>query len=121
VIGAVVLAILLKTKKQGVRATATECLASAWLGAITEPAIYGLLLKFKRPFLTMALACGISGAITAAIGVQQVGILTTSILTLPVLAATNGVPHVVGIIVAAIAGFAMTFLFGFNDSMVVDE
>ena len=121
VIGAVVLAILLKTKKQGVRSTATECLASAWLGAITEPAIYGLLLKFKRPFLTMALSCGISGAITAAVGVHQVGILTTSILTLPVLAATNGVPHVVGIIVAAIVGFVSTYLVGFNDSMVVDE
>ena len=69
----------------------------------------------------MALACGISGAITAAIGVQQVGILTTSILTLPVLAATNGVPHVVGIIVAAVAGFVLTYLFGFSDDMVVDE
>ena len=121
VIGAAVLAILLKTKKQGVRATATECLASAWLGAITEPAIYGLLLKFKRPFVTMALCCGISGAITAAIGVHQVGILTTSVLTLPVLAATNGMPHVIGILVAAVAGFVTTFLFGFNDDMVTDE
>ena len=121
VIGAVVLAILLKTKKQGVRTTATECLASAWLGAITEPAIYGLLLKFKRPFLTMALACGVSGAITAAVGVQQVGILTTSVLTLPVLAATNGVPHVAGILLASVVGFIATYFFGFNDSMVVDE
>ena len=69
----------------------------------------------------MALACGVSGAITAAIGVQQVGILTTSVLTLPVLAATNGVPHVIGILVASVVGFVATYFYGFNDSMVVDE
>ena len=59
VIGATVLAILVKTKKNSIRTTATECLASAWLGGITEPAIYGLLIKYKRPFVTMALSCGI--------------------------------------------------------------
>ena len=121
VIGAAVLAILIKSHKKDIRNTATECLASAWLGAITEPAIYGLLLKFKRPFLTMALSCGISGAITAAIGVQQVGILTTSILTLPVLAATNGVPHVVGILIATVIGFVSTYFFGYDDSMAAGE
>ncbi|MBQ9005605.1 MAG: PTS transporter subunit EIIC [Atopobiaceae bacterium] len=121
VVGAVVLAILLKTKKQNVKATATECLASAWLGAITEPAIYGLLLKFKRPFVAMALSCGICGAITAAVGVHQVGILTTSVLTLPILAANLGMPHMIAIALASIAGFVSTYLFAFDDSMVVDE
>jgi len=121
VIGAAVLAILVKTKKSGVRTTATECLASAWLGGITEPAIYGLLLKFKRPFITMALSCGVSGAVTAILDVHQAGILTTSVFTLPVLGATLGVGHLVGIAVAAAVGFATTFLFGFNDDMVTDE
>ena len=121
VVGAVVLAILLKSKKPGVKATATECLASAWLGAITEPAIYGLLLKFKRPFVAMALSCGICGAITAAVGVHQVGILTTSVLTLPILAANLGMPHMIAIALASIAGFVSTYLFAFDDSMVVDE
>ena len=121
VVGAVVLAILLKSEKPGVKATATECLASAWLGAITEPAIYGLLLKFKRPFVAMALSCGICGAITAAVGVHQVGILTTSVLTLPILAANLGMPHMIAIALASIAGFVSTYLFAFDDSMVVDE
>ena len=92
VVGAVVLAILLKSKKQGVKATATECLASAWLGAIT-----------------------------AAVGVHQVGILTTSVLTLPILAANLGMPHMIAIALASIAGFVSTYLFAFDDSMVVDE
>ena len=121
VIGAVVLAILLKTKKQGVRTTATECLASAWLGGITEPAIYGLLIKYKRPFVTMALSCGVSGAVTALLDVHQTGILTTSVFTLPVLGATLGVGHLVGIGAAALVGFLTTFFFGFNDKMVTDE
>lgn len=121
VIGAAVLAILVKTKKNSVRTTATECLASAWLGGITEPAIYGLLIKYKRPFVTMALSCGVAGAVTAILDVHQTGILTTSVFTLPVLGATLGVGHLVGIAVAAAVGFVTTFLFGFKDDMVADE
>ena len=121
VIGAAVLAILVKSKKKSIRTTATECLASAWLGGITEPAIYGLLLKFKRPFITMALSCGISGAVTAIVQVHQTGILTTSVFTLPVLGATLGMPHLIGILVAAVVGFVTTFLFGYNDDMAKDE
>lgn len=121
VIGAAVLAILIKTKKNSVRTTATECLASAWLGGITEPAIYGLLLKYKRPFITMALSCGICGAATAILDVHQVGILTTSVFTLPVLGANMGVPHLIAIGAAAVAGFVSTFLIGYNDNMAADE
>lgn len=120
VIGAVVLAILLKSKIRKVRTTATECLASAWLGGITEPAIYSLLLKYKRPFVTMALSCGISGAIAAVTGAQQSGVFTSSIFTLPVIAANVGIPQMVGIAIACVVGFASTLLFGYDDSLIVD-
>lgn len=121
VIGAACLAILLKSKKQQIRNTATECMASAWLGGITEPAIYGLLLKYKRSFGTMALACGIGGAIAATMGCQQTGIFTSSIFTLPILAANVGMWQMVGCGVAVVVGFVLTYLFGFNDDMVADE
>ena len=69
----------------------------------------------------MALSCGISGAVTAIVQVHQTGILTTSVFTLPVLGATLGMPHLIGILVAAVVGFVTTFLFGYNDDMAKDE
>ena len=56
---------------------------SAVLAGITEPAIYGVTLRFKRPFFIGAVFSGIAGAIVAAAGTGAPTLLGTSILTLP--------------------------------------
>ncbi len=68
----------------------------------------------------MALSCGISGAIAAVTGAQQSGVFTSSIFTLPVIAANVGIPQMIGIAIACVAGFASTLLFGYDDSLIVD-
>lgn len=121
IIGAACLAILLKSKKQKIRNTATECMASAWLGGITEPAIYGLLLKYKRSFAMMCLACGVSGCIAALMNCQQTAIFTSSVFTIPVLAANVGVWQIAACAIGTVVGFVLVFLFGYNDNMDADE
>ncbi len=119
-VGAVCLAILLKSKKTSIRETATECLASAWLGGITEPAIYGLLLKYKRPFIVMALSCGVCGAFAAGFGMTQTALITTSVITLPAVYAMCGTPEMIAIVIAVALSFAGTFVWGYNDDMATD-
>lgn len=117
-VGACCLAILLKSKNKGIKETATECMGSAWLGGITEPAIYGLLLKYKRPFIVMCVGCAFAGAIAAVNHVTQSVLLTTSMITLPAVYAACGIWEIVAVVVAVVFAFVGTYLWGYSDEMV---
>ncbi|MGG6795465.1 UNVERIFIED_CONTAM: PTS glucose transporter subunit IIA [Streptococcus canis] len=57
----VLLAILLKTKEQKVKTITTPALISSLFG-VTEPAIYGVTLPMRTPFIISCLVSGIIGA-----------------------------------------------------------
>ncbi|SUN62334.1 PTS system beta-glucoside-specific transporter subunit IIABC [Streptococcus dysgalactiae subsp. equisimilis] len=57
----VLLAILLKTKEQKVKTITTPALISSLFG-VTEPAIYGVTLPMRTPFIISCLVSGIVGA-----------------------------------------------------------
>lgn len=57
----VLLAILLKTKEQKVKTITTPALISSLFG-VTEPAIYGVTLPMRMPFIISCLVSGIVGA-----------------------------------------------------------
>ncbi|MGX6978076.1 PTS trehalose transporter subunit IIBC [Vagococcus elongatus] len=62
---------IIKNKKEkGVALTAS---ISAWLG-ITEPAIFGINLRYKYPFLAAMVGAGVAGAITASADVKATSI-----------------------------------------------
>ena len=112
------LGVFLKTKDKSVKELAGPAALSAVLAGITEPAIYGVTLRFKRPFFIGAVFSGIAGAIVAAVGTGAPTLLGTSILTLP---GYIGVGFVGFLIACAIAyfGFAIvTYFFGYSDDML---
>lgn len=83
------LGVFLKTKDKSVKELAGPAALSAVLAGITEPAIYGVTLRFKRPFFIGAVFSGIAGAIVAAAGTGAPTLLGTSILTLPDISASD--------------------------------
>ena len=58
--------ILSKEKEKGVALTAA---VSAWLG-VTEPAIFGINLRYKYPFVASMIGAGVAGALTASAEVK---------------------------------------------------
>lgn len=118
------LGVLLKTKKKQVKEVATPAAISALLAGTTEPAIYGINLKYKRPFYIAMVFTGIGGAVVAAAGTYVPALIDTSLLTLPAYLASGTSAFIGFLIAAAIAYFGSavcSYLFGFNDEMVVDE
>lgn len=113
------LGILLKTKDAETKQLASSCFVSALLGGVTEPAIYGLTLKYKKPFVIACLCSGIGGIFIAMAGTQFTALPTTCLLTLPVLMSFQGG---FAILIAAVIGFfgtvVGTYLFGYDDSMI---
>lgn len=113
------LGIMLKTRNTEVKQLASSCFVSALLGGVTEPAIYGLTLKYKRPFIISSLWAGVGGVFIAVMGTKFTALPNTCLLTLPALMSFEGG---IAILIAAVLGFfgtaICTYLFGFNDSMI---
>ena len=66
---AVLAAIIIKTKDKGLRTTSISALFSGIFG-ITEPAIYGVTLPLKKPFIISCITSGIAGAVAVAGGTR---------------------------------------------------
>lgn len=66
------------------RQTASGALAAGLLGGISEPALYGIILRFKRIYPSLLLGC-LAGGLVMGIGggVTTNAFLFTSVLTIP--------------------------------------
>lgn len=120
-VGTAALAVFLKTKNPELKETAAASTISALLAGITEPAIYGVVLKYKRPFVIMALSSGICGAIAATGGLTQEALMTTCVLTIPAIGGMVGWLDVFALAVASVLAFVGTLAFGFSDKMLLEQ
>ncbi len=113
------LAVALKTRSKELKQLGFTTFVSAFVGCGTETAIYGIALKYKKPFYIAMVMTGIGGLLTGIAGSQFPVIMTTCVLTLPAMGMLNGGW---GFIAAAAIGFVgtavCTYLFGFDDSMI---
>ena len=85
---------------------------------ITEPALYGVTLKLKRPVVAAAIAAGIGGIVG---GILQVSlyIAQNSIMAVPAFIGDKGMSNlfygIVMIAVSFIGAFVLTIVIGFQD------
>lgn len=113
-------AVALKTRNKGLRGIAASASFSALLG-ITEPALYGVNLRLKKPFIAMLLGSALGGCYIGLIGLTAPTFVTPSILTAPIFVGT-GVNFLLGlssIPVVYFITFIITYIIGFED--VKDE
>ncbi len=115
------LGVFLKTKDKKVKDIAGPAAISAVLAGITEPAIYGVTLKYKKPFFIGAFFSGIAGAITAAVGAGAPALLGTSLLTLTGYIGVGFTGFCAACAIAYIGSAICTYLFGYDDSMLLDD
>ncbi|MFH0402917.1 sucrose-specific PTS transporter subunit IIBC [Streptococcus sp. A23] len=112
--GAATVAVGVKTKNPKLKALAFPAALSAFLG-ITEPAIFGVNLRFRKPFFLSLAAGALGGAVAALLGLAGNG---SGITIIPgTLLYVNGqLPqYLLMVAISFAAGFALTYLFGFED------
>ncbi|MFT8837230.1 PTS transporter subunit EIIC [Liquorilactobacillus satsumensis] len=117
-IAAACLAIFLKTRNNKVKEISGSAAVSALIGGVTEPGIYGVLLKYKRPMIIMCLVNGIGGAICAAFHVTRNVQMAVNLLTTPAIFAVYGPWGIVAILISFIGTFVGVWLFGYSDKML---
>lgn len=113
------LGVFLKTKDPELKSEAGSCALTATLAGVTEPAIYGINLKYKKPFYIAMAFTGIAGGIVAAAGTRVPALVGTSLLTLPAYAGVGFVGFLIACAIAYFGTAICTYLFGFDDSMIV--
>lgn len=112
------LGVFLKTKNKELKNIAGPAALSAVLAGITEPAIYGVTLRFKKPFFIGAVFSGIAGAIVAAAGTSAPTLLTVSLLTIPGYVGVGFVGFLIACVIAYFGAAIVTYLFGYSDDML---
>lgn len=120
-IAAACLAVFFKTKNKELKEIAGPDVISALIGGVTEPAVYGVLLKFKKPMVIVCLVNGIGGAICGIFNVTRNVQMSVNLLTIPAVWAVYGPWGVVAIVVSFVGSFALTWLFGYSDKMLEKE
>lgn len=75
--------IFFKTKDKKLKTLAGSTFLPAALSGVTEPIIYGLLLRYKRTIPYLIIAGAVSGAITGILGIVAKSFAFAAILTAP--------------------------------------
>lgn len=101
-------AIMMLAKNKDFKAMAGSTGLTALLG-ITEPAMYGVNLKLKKPFLYALIGGGIGGIICGLAGVKRIVFGPTGLTTIPIFIDPANTMNFVFAIVGVIASFTVTF------------
>lgn len=112
--GGATLAVALKTKRKKLKALAMPSSLSAFLG-ITEPAIFGVNLRYGKPFL-MGLIGGAAGGFVASIlNLAGTG-MSITVIPGTLLYLNEQLPlYILANVVAIGVAFALTWMFGYSD------
>lgn len=93
---------------------------SALLG-ITEPALFGVLTRYKKAFIAATLASSIASAFIAFFGVRLYGYILSSIFSLPAYIGPYFIFALLGVTIALVMSFTLTMLLvGRKETAVIE-
>ena len=115
--GAAAAAVAVRTKSPSMKSTAWSAAVSAVLG-VTEPALYGVNLRLKRPFIAMVIGSVVSGCFAGLVHLTAYTFVSPSLLSLPIFAGpeSNFLLSMLSVPVTLVVTFIVTLVLGFEDA-----
>ena len=115
--GAATVAVGVKTKNPKLKTLAFPAALSAFLG-ITEPAIFGVNLRYRKPFFLSLIAGAIGGGLASILGLAGTGNGITIIPGTMLYIGNGQLPQYLLMVAVSFAlGFALTYMFGYEDEV----
>lgn len=111
----VALGVYLRSRNKGTKSLALTSLVPALLGGITEPIVYGLSVRYKRPLIAQAIAGGIMGAFMGAMQTKAIVYVFPALTTLPAFLGDTFIYYVIGIAGAFILSAFLTYFIGIKE------
>ena len=118
--GSAAIACAVKTKDKAFRNTAMSAAFTAFFAGITEPCIYGVTLKKKKPMYAVMIGCAAGGLYAGYAGLKAFAFMTPSIINFPMWIGEGSYRNLIhaGItaLISIVVTFAATWLLGFDDT-----
>ncbi|MDE8754227.1 beta-glucoside-specific PTS transporter subunit IIABC [Pectobacterium polaris] len=108
------LGVMVRTKDKKLKALAGSSFIASLFG-ITEPGVYGVTLKLKKPFICAVIAAAMGGAIAGYAKSSAISMGMPGLLTLPIFYGEGFVGFLIGCAIAFVASFVLTIVVGFDD------
>lgn len=121
--GAATMCVAVKSKNKNLKQLAASSGITALLG-ITEPSLYGVTLKLKKPLIAAMIGGGCAGIYAGLSGLVRYAFVSPGLAALPAFIGENPMNIIHALITCAIAfvvTFALTWIIGFEDPIDDEE
>lgn len=102
-----------KTKDENMREMAIPAGISALLAGVTEPAMYGVTLKLKKPMVAACIASGIAGLIAGLVNLKAYAFATPCLTAIVQFVAPDGGRNIIFAVIIFAVSFILSFVLAF--------
>lgn len=112
--GGAALAVYFKTKNNKMKAISLPAAISCTMG-ITEAAIFGVNLRYRKPFIGAAIGGAAAGAYVVATKVQMTAVGVTALPAIAITTSDTMLNYCIGLVIAGAVSFIATFVMGIKE------
>lgn len=122
--GAAALAVSVKAKNPEIKSEALGSSISALFGGVTEPALFGINLRYKKPLYVAVIAAACGGLVAGIFKVKTYVMVSPALLSIAGFIGGKGLSNVIGAILVIITTVTLSFIFTlivWKDETITDE
>ena len=109
--------VFLKTKNIKMKQFSMSALLSIFFAGITEPAIYGVGVKYRKPLVAAFIGGALGGAFMGGMGVKAYAFVFGGLTTIPAFAGPTLMYYVIGLAICFGVSTAVMMFLGINDDV----
>ncbi len=114
------LGVALKTKDKQFKAECFSLAIGCILAGVSEPAIYGIGIKYKKPMVGVMIGGAAGGVVAGLLGAKAYYMGYSTVLALPIFVETVGA-MLAGMIVTIVIAAAVTYILGIEDDHIAAD
>lgn len=123
--GAACAAVAIRTKNKDLKAVATTSAISAIVAGISEPGLYGVTMRLRKPLYASMIGSGLAGVIIGLFQVKAFTFSNPSLMAIFMYASPEYGSNIIYALIAAgvsvAVTFVMTLIFGWDDPKEAEE
>ena len=113
-----IIAVALKTKNTKFKTVAVSSAISAGVAGITEPGLFGVVLRLKRPLFASMIGSGIAGLFVGIFNIKSYALASPGLIAMIQFIDPDGSSNFMNAVIVAViglvSGFIFTYLLGFE-------
>lgn len=113
--------VFLKAKNKENKAYALSATIPALLGGVTEPIVYGISLKYKKPFIAQVIGGAIAGGFMGMMKTKAMVYVFPALTTLPAFLGDTFIYYIIGISLSFFITAIITFILGIEEEIETQE